>query len=305
MKKTHVVFIGGGISSTLFIATHLLMVDKIDKDAVDFVIAALPNEHPDVWRLITSVEKLFDITIKRIGPNKSVWELFHEQKFIGNSRFDNCSKTLKRDVCRNYMQENYPNQDVTVALGITHHEIDRELSIRRNWTKNGYKVYFPLSQYPELTGEFMRDTCMRLFGFIPELYTLGFSHNNCGGACVKAGKYQWKLLLEKQPDTYKEWEENENLFRENNPTLDRTVLREMKKGVYHRITLKTFRERLEAIDSKKLEAMKTLANGNEAVLGELIAIELDMEIDNTPECKFCESAGGGYEDTDENFNTID
>jgi len=31
---------------------------------------------------------------------------------------------------------------------------------------------------------------------LPRLYGLGFSHNNCGGFCIKAGQANFKLLLE-------------------------------------------------------------------------------------------------------------
>lgn len=184
----YVVSVGGGLSSTLFLPWYLIKIAGIARDEIDFVIAALPNEHPDVWRLIEAVEKEFGIVIKRIGSGKGVWDVFHEQHFIGNSLYDNCSKTLKRDVMREYMLTTYPGQPVTLVLGIGAHEIDRELNIRLNWKKAGYATWFPLIDYPGLTSEKMQEYCYALFGFVPELYTLGYSHNNCGGACVKAGK---------------------------------------------------------------------------------------------------------------------
>ena len=35
-----------------------------------------------------------------------------------------------------------------------------------------------------------------------KLYELGFSHNNCGGVCVRAGRKHWLHLLDVFPDRY-------------------------------------------------------------------------------------------------------
>jgi hypothetical protein len=43
----------------------------------------------------------------------------------------------------------------------------------------------------------------------PRLYTLGFSHNNCGGFCVKAGLGHFKTLHEALPERYMWHEEKE------------------------------------------------------------------------------------------------
>lgn len=293
--------VGGGFSSTLFLPLHLQLVDKYKN--VDYVIAALPDEDPDVWRLIESVEGLLDIQIKRIGLGKSVWDIFFEQNFIGNSRLDNCSRTLKRDVMRAYMKDNYPvGGDVKagLALGIGYHEIDRELSIRGNWLKNGYPVYFPLDQYPNVDRKFMMETCRSLFGFVPSLYEDDFEHNNCGGACIKAGKYQWLLLLIKRPLTFKMWEDNEREWRRRNPHLNRTVLRVMKKGIYYPLTFEEFRIQMMEkgkIDADRVEAVRAVFPSWE--LTHVPTIVEEITLDDTPGCSFCDSAGGGYEDLEE------
>lgn len=48
----------------------------------------------------------------------------------------------------------------------------------------------------------------------PLLYDLGFTHNNCSGGCVRAGKKQWKTLYEKLPEVYLERERVEREVRE-------------------------------------------------------------------------------------------
>jgi len=49
----------------------------------------------------------------------------------------------------------------------------------------------------------------------PLLYRLGFTHNNCSGGCVRAGKKHWKLLYEKLPEVYLERERVEKEMRES------------------------------------------------------------------------------------------
>lgn len=283
----YVVSVGGGLSSTLFLPLHTELVDKFGDD-VEYVISVLTNEHPDVWRLIYEVEQLLGIKIKRIGHNKSVWDVFDEEGFIGNDRMDNCSRVLKREVVRDYMKAKYAPGEATVVVGIGHHEIDRTLSIKRNWQSMGYDVYFALAEYENLTKEFMMEACQSLFGFVPELYLLDFEHNNCDGGCVKAGKYQWRLLLEKRPDTFAWWEMREAQWQKNTGS-DHTVLREMIKGVNYPVTLKEFRERVQSKLSFKVQRkLQQRARELKIPLADLIAIELD----HTPACTFCDAAAG-------------
>ena len=131
------------------------------------------------------------------------------------------------------------------------------------------------------------ETCRQLFGFVPALYELDFEHNNCGGACVKAGKYQWKMLLEHQPETYAWWEMREAQWQKKTGK-NHTVLREMIKGAYYPVTLKEFRERTQSKLSFKVQRMlQRRSRELGAPVADLIAIELDK----TPACVFCDAAG--------------
>lgn len=79
----------------------------------------------------------------------------------------------------------------------------------------------------------------------PELYRLGFEHNNCGGGCVKAGQAHWAHLWRTLPDIYALWEVKEEEIRRYLKK-DVTILKDRRGGGPRRpMTLKTFRERLE------------------------------------------------------------
>lgn len=218
---------------------------KIPKEDVVLLIALLPNEHQDLYRLVNDMEVLLGISVVRIHDpkNRTPMDVFHDVKFLGNSRIDPCSKILKRDLLRGYIKDNFDPQDTTLYVGIGAHEIDRHLAIRKRWLSDGYKVDFPLLD-TKLTKKAAEDICKRLVGYIPELYIKGFAHNNCGGACVKAGKGQWAKLLCFYPEVYKEWEDGEELFRQE--VGDYTILKETVGGEVRQLSLKEFRERLHS-----------------------------------------------------------
>jgi hypothetical protein len=48
----------------------------------------------------------------------------------------------------------------------------------------------------------------------PQLYDLGFMHNNCGGMCVRAGQGQFNHLLVTRPEFYAEQEDRNEWARE-------------------------------------------------------------------------------------------
>jgi hypothetical protein len=73
---------------------------------------------------------------------------------------------------------------------------------------------------------------------------LGFSHNNCGGGCVRAGQGQFKKLYETMPERFLVWEQKEQEVRDY---LDKDVaiLSETVAGVKRPLPLIELRKRIE------------------------------------------------------------
>lgn len=239
---SNVVSVGLGLASTLAMP---LWVKAIGIQA-EYVTCLLPNEHKDAYRLLDCVQHALRIEIKDVGTGKSPIDVFREQNFLGNTMFDNCSRVLKREAMRAYMDKNH-SKGASIYVGVGADEIDRELSIRRNWVKQGYNAVFPLIDKPYINRKSLMALCEKMFGFVPEMYLKGFQHNNCHGACIKAGKKQWLLLLREYPDVYAEWEKCEDDIRlsTGKPI---AILRETKKGVKGYVTLKEFRARYQSGD---------------------------------------------------------
>ena len=80
------------------------------------------------------------------------------------------------------------------------------------------------------------------------MYEMGFTHNNCGGFCVKAGQGQFEMLWKLLPEVYLKNENEEQLAIKANPNL-RPFLRKTINGKLRYLTLKQFRE--EFLESNK------------------------------------------------------
>jgi hypothetical protein len=78
----------------------------------------------------------------------------------------------------------------------------------------------------------------------PRLYSLGFSHNNCGGGCVRAGQGQFKHLLDVMPERFAVWEQKEAEMSEFLGK-DVSILKESVNGDVRALTLKDLRLRHE------------------------------------------------------------
>jgi hypothetical protein len=81
----------------------------------------------------------------------------------------------------------------------------------------------------------------------PRLYDFGFAHANCGGFCPKAGLKHYKNLLKTLPEVYRYHEGKEQEFLNNIDNHEIGILRRSKNGVVQPLTLKAFREELEAM----------------------------------------------------------
>lgn len=267
---THVISIGGGLSSTM--ALPRKVIEQYGRENVTCVMARLPNEDPDVWRLVAAVEQDLGLKVEMIGLELTPWDIFFKVGMMGSSRVDPCSRVLKREVLAKYMKENYDPANTVLHVGITYHEIDRMGAIRRNWSKSGWQVEAPLSDDITVTRGSLMAECRTRYGFVPRLYEMQFSHNNCGGACIKAGHKEWARLLWWLPDTYEWWETNETKFRKEKPTTA-TILRDRIGGQSYTLSLTKFRQRMES-------RWQWLLPGIDPFDG----------LDPTPACAFCEAA---------------
>ena len=65
---------------------------------------------------------------------------------------------------------------------------------------------------------------------------MGFRHNNCGGACVKAGHGGWYHLYRKKRDVFDYWKQQEQRFR-SETGMNVSILRDRRGGETRPMTL--------------------------------------------------------------------
>lgn len=180
-----------------------------------------------------------------IADGRSLWEFFRDRGMIANSRADLCSAELKRKVADQWLRSNCDPGTTTVLLGYTCEEMHRFRRAKGRYAANGWHAAAPLCEAPYLSAREVKDWARR--EGLPEqkLYRLGFPHANCGGFCVKAGHAHFRHLLRVMPEVYAYHETQEELTRQHLGK-DVSVLRDRRGGKTTPLTLRQFRERIEA-----------------------------------------------------------
>lgn len=235
--RKHVVFYSGGIASY---CTAKRVVERHGADSVALLFTDTNYEHEDLYRFLNEGAARLGVEVTRIADGRTPWEVFRDVRFLGNSRIDPCSKILKRDIARKWVRDQFPDPSTVVLyLGLAadeRHRLDRS---RRHW--DPYRVESPLVDLPTFTKNDMMME-VRLDGLVvPELYSLGFPHNNCGGFCIKAGQGHFRHLLREMPEKYAECEAREEEMRAM--LGDVSILKETRNGETKRLTLRQLRER--------------------------------------------------------------
>lgn len=221
----YVVLFSGGIAS--WAAARRL----VDSGASDVTLLFTDTRTEDIGAPLVKIE-----------DGRDIWQVFRDERMLGNTRIDPCSRILKRDLSKKWLAENAP--DATLVFGYDWTEVHRLDRTRERWAPR--PVLAPLTEPPyRLRSELIAD--MEARGLqAPRLYGLGFSHNNCGGGCVKAGQGHFAHLYRTLPEVYADWERNEQALRDQ--LGDVSILRDRTGGDTTPLTLAALRERLERSD---------------------------------------------------------
>lgn len=201
-------------------------------------------EDEDNYRFLT--EAAADIegaNLVIVKDGRDIWQVFKDNRFLGNTRLANCSKFLKQQPARAWLDANCDPRRTTVYVGIDWSETHRIPVIERNYLP--FKSDAPLAFPPYLAKTDILQALVNRGIKPPRLYDMGFAHANCGGGCVRAGQGQFARLLDVMPERFAEWEANEQNLREYLGK-DVAILRDRRGGRVVPLTLRAFRERHEA-----------------------------------------------------------
>ena len=203
----HIVSLSGGTSSA--VAANRV-INRYGKENVILWFADTLWEDEDLYRFLEDLELLWDIPIVRSSDGRTPLEVAYDDEIIPNSRVATCSKALKIIPFRYFLET--VDRPVTVHLGLDWTEEHRMVSPKREYEKiEGVTVDFPLLWKPYANPPHRMET--ESWGIkTPCLYDMGFSHNNCGGRCVRQGQSTWERLKTFFPERFNEvrdWEEDQ------------------------------------------------------------------------------------------------
>lgn len=228
----HVVSYSGGLASFF---ESKLSIEKYGKENCDFVFCDTKTEDEDLYRFLEDTEKYLGIKIVRLQEGRDIWQVAFDQNFLFNSMVANCTKELKQKQFKNYIKKY--NEDITIHLGFDFTEMHRLERARTH-----YKCNVESLVCESMINKIEMKSELEKIGIeLPRLYQLGFSHNNCGGFCFKAGIGHFKNLYEKLPDRYI-YHMNKEQELINKIGKDISILKRIDNGKKIKVTLKDLKE---------------------------------------------------------------
>lgn len=223
-------------------------VEQYGAENVVLLTADTLVEDEDNWRFAHEARALIDSPEWFIlADGRTPMQAGRDQRVVPNNRFAVCSRILKRELLRSWIDQHCNPAEYVIQLGFDWTEPQRHDAAAPLWKP--YTVESPLMHPPYAHKAQLMTEWARRGVKPPRLYDFGFSHANCGGACVRGGQAQWQLLLTVNRERYLVWEREEEATRALLGK-DVTILRDRTKDSSGKktrpLSLRTFRERIEA-----------------------------------------------------------
>lgn len=203
--------------------------------------------------------------MKWMADGRTIWEVFKDQRFLGNSRVAHCTEKLKRGVLQKWIQGAYDPASTVLYVGIDWTEIHRydrapgtnserdKGGMKQQYAEQGWRYEAPLCEEPYLDKAQLHEWAEREGLRQQRLYKQGAAHANCGGGCVKMGIGGFVRLLQSNPCGFAEWERNEQDVREFLDS-DVSILKDRRNKQLKPLTLTQLRKRYEE-DSDSIDML--------------------------------------------------
>lgn len=215
-----------GIENVRLLTANTLVEDDDNWRFADEAVAFLGNPR---WTIL--------------AEGRTPMQVGRDARIVPNNRLAVCSRVLKRDLLRKHIEETYDPADAVIHLGFDWTEPHRMKAAEPPWEP--WTIDAVLMRPPYVHKAALIDQWRGCGIEPPRLYAAGFSHANCGGACVRGGQAQWQLLLTWNRPRYLEWEAEEEKTRDELGK-DVSILRDRTGGSVTPLTLRRFREGLES-----------------------------------------------------------
>lgn len=234
----HIVMYSGGIGSW---AAAKRVAEKHGTDDLTLLFCDTRSEDPDTYRFLRESAANVGGELIEIADGRTIWDVFRDRRFLGNSRVDLCSRILKRELADRWMEARCDPTDTIAYVGIDwteEHRFHRLAERKKPWAYDA-----PLCRPPYLTKNQMHAWAEREGLRKQALYVMGAAHANCGGGCIKMGIGGFARLLAAMPERYADWEANEEQLREL--LGDVAILKDRTGGTNKPLTLRALRKRIQ------------------------------------------------------------
>src|SRR5262245_21471590 len=176
-----VVMFSGGVGSW---ATARRVADTHGTDHLTLLFADTRVEDPDLYRFRDAAAADIGGQLVTVADGRTPFQVFRDDRFLGNARLANCSRYLKIEPCRAWLEANRDPTRTIVYVGIDWTEQHRIPATRHGWAP--YRVEFPMCERPYLDKRQMLAALAGQGIAAPVAYAEGFPHNNCGQqGCVR------------------------------------------------------------------------------------------------------------------------
>ncbi len=205
-----------------FCATRRI-IDEAGVNNVVCIFADTLYEDEDTYAWGRAAAKSLGCEIIELRDGRNPWQVFKDERFLGNSRADPCAKILKRELIDRYITSVYAKDEINIVFGIHWSESERFertcpktgklLGIKPRMAAKGWTARAPLCEPPLIGFDEMEKMASNAGLWKQKLYRLGWPHANCGGRCVKQGQSGWALLYRTMPQRFIECRDNEEEMR--------------------------------------------------------------------------------------------
>jgi len=230
-----------------------LMLKHFGKGQVEMLFADTLVEDADNYRFLNDLKQRWQVPITRLCEGRTPLQVSEDASIIPNQRIAPCTFKLKIKPIMDYVKALSVDYTVVMVLGMDHKDKLRgrlEAPIR-NYKSININVFYPLLVYKVYESQ---DYCKLVMNLQPpRMYTWGYKHANCGGACVKQGNRDWKRTLTYKPDLFAEYEAWEQGMHEKSEHFKKHgFLRDSRQGEVKGKTLKTLRAEINELTQDTL-----------------------------------------------------
>jgi hypothetical protein len=118
------------------------VADRYGTDRLILLFTDTKIEDPDLYVFLEQAAEDVGGELVTLADGRTPWQVFRDVRFIGNTRVDPCSRVLKRDLARKWVDEHCDPQTTTVYVGIDWTEEHRLTRVQTSWQP--FRVEAPL-----------------------------------------------------------------------------------------------------------------------------------------------------------------